>query len=85
MEIGHNALHGRYDWQRDEALNSRTSKWDVVAPAELWKPSHHFGHNTHTNIVGKDRDIGYWICGSPPSSAGPPTTWATRSTRRCCR
>jgi linoleoyl-CoA desaturase len=61
MEIGHNVMHGQYDWMRDPALNSRMFEWDTVCPAEQWKHSHNYMHHTFTNIVGKDRDIGYGI------------------------
>lgn len=61
MEIGHNVMHGQYDWMNDPALNSKNFEWDVVAPAANWKHSHNFIHHTYTNIHGKDRDIGYGI------------------------
>ncbi len=61
MEIGHNVMHGQYDWMRDPAMNSRMFEWDTVCPAEQWKHSHNYLHHTFTNIVGKDRDIGYGI------------------------
>jgi linoleoyl-CoA desaturase len=61
MEIGHNVMHGQYDWMRDPNLNSRIFEWDTVCPAEQWKHSHNYMHHTFTNILGKDRDIGYGI------------------------
>ncbi|HEY2273709.1 MAG TPA: acyl-CoA desaturase [Jatrophihabitantaceae bacterium] len=61
MEIGHNVMHGQYDWMRDPALNSKMFEWDTVCPAEQWRHSHNYMHHTFTNIVGKDRDIGYGI------------------------
>ena len=61
MEIGHNVMHGQYDWMRDPALNSRMFEWDTVCPAEQWKHSHNYMHHTYTNIIDKDRDIGYGI------------------------
>jgi fatty acid desaturase len=61
MEIGHNVMHGQYDWMRDPALNSKMFEWDTVAPAENWKHSHNYIHHTYTNIMGKDRDIGYGV------------------------
>jgi fatty acid desaturase len=72
MEIGHNVLHGQYDWLRDEALNSQSFEWDLVSPAELWKRSHNFTHHTYTNIVGKDRDIGYLILRVTPEQRWNP-------------
>ncbi len=61
MEIGHNVMHGQYDWMGDPGLNSRMYEWDTVCPSEQWKYSHNFIHHTYTNILGKDRDIGYGI------------------------
>jgi len=61
MEIGHNVMHGQYDWMRDARLNGRTFEWDTACPGEQWRHSHNYMHHTHTNIVGKDRDIGYGI------------------------
>jgi NADPH-dependent stearoyl-CoA 9-desaturase len=61
MEIGHNVMHGQYDWTRDPALSSSTFEWDTVCPSDQWRHSHNVVHHTFTNIVGKDRDVGYGI------------------------
>jgi fatty acid desaturase len=61
MEIGHNVMHGQYDWMGDPGLNSRMYEWDTVCPSEQWKYSHNYIHHTYTNILGKDRDVGYGI------------------------
>ena len=61
MEIGHNVMPGQYDWMGDPGLNSRMYEWDTMCPAEQWKYSHNYIHHTYTNILGKDRDIGYGI------------------------
>ena len=61
MEIGHNVMHGQYDWMGDPGLNSRMYDWDTMCPGEQWKYSHNYIHHTYTNILGKDRDIGYGI------------------------
>jgi fatty acid desaturase len=61
MEIGHNVMHGQYDWMGDPGLNSRMYEWDTVCPSEQWKYSHNYIHHTFTNILGKDRDIGYGV------------------------
>ncbi len=61
MEIGHNVMHGQYDWMGDPALNSRMYEWDNVCPSDQWKYSHNYIHHTYTNILGKDRDIGYGV------------------------
>jgi len=61
MEIGHNVMHGQYDWMGDPKLNSRIYDWDTMAPGENWKHGHNYIHHTYTNILGKDRDIGYGV------------------------
>jgi len=61
MEIGHNVMHGQYDWMKDPRLNGKTFEWDTACPGDQWRHSHNYMHHTHTNIVGKDRDIGYGI------------------------
>jgi len=61
MEIGHNVMHGQYDWMRDPALNSKMFEWDTACPSDQWRHSHNYLHHTFTNIVDKDRDIGYGI------------------------
>lgn len=61
MEIGHNVMHGQYDWMREPGLNSRVFEWDTVCPSDQWRHSHNYMHHTYTNIHGMDRDIGYGI------------------------
>jgi len=61
MEIGHNVLHGQWDWMRDPEIHSTTWEWDLVTPAAAWKHTHNDLHHTWTNVVGRDRDIGYTI------------------------
>jgi linoleoyl-CoA desaturase len=59
MEIGHNVIHGQYDWMNDPVLNSARYEWDIVCPAKHWKRAHNYEHHTFTSILGKDRDVGY--------------------------
>jgi linoleoyl-CoA desaturase len=61
MEIGHNVMHGQWDWMNDPDINSRTWDWDTASPAQAWRHSHNYEHHTFTNIRGKDRDLGYEI------------------------
>ena len=61
MEIGHNILHGQWDWMRDPKIHSTTWDWDHATPAEQWKRSHNELHHTYTNVLGKDNDLGYGI------------------------
>ena len=61
MEIGHNVMHGQYDWTNDPKLSAKGFEWDTACPGDQWRHSHNYMHHTHTNIVGKDRDIGYGV------------------------
>ncbi|WP_430790141.1 fatty acid desaturase family protein [Actinoplanes sp. G11-F43] len=61
MEIGHNILHGQYDFMRDPKIHSTTWEWDHASPAEQWKHSHNELHHKYTNVVGRDNDLGYGI------------------------
>jgi fatty acid desaturase len=61
MEIGHNVMHGQWDWMNDPQIHSSTWDWDTASTAEAWKHSHNYVHHTYTNIRGKDRDLGYEI------------------------
>jgi NADPH-dependent stearoyl-CoA 9-desaturase len=59
MEIGHNVLHGQYDWTHDPELDSRAYDWDHACATSDWRHSHNYEHHTFTNVLGKDRDVGY--------------------------
>jgi NADPH-dependent stearoyl-CoA 9-desaturase len=61
MEIGHNVLHGQYDWTKDPALSSTDFEWDSSCPAKGWQHYHNYLHHTFTNITDKDRDLGYSV------------------------
>ena len=62
MEIGHNVMHGQYDWTGDPALRSRDYDWDMACAAEDWRRSHNEEHHVFTNVLGKDRDVGFgWL------------------------
>ena len=61
MEIGHNVLHGQWDWMRDPKIHSTSWEWDHASPADMWKHSHNELHHTYTNVLGRDNDLGYGI------------------------
>ena len=61
MEIGHNVMHGQWDWMNDPYIHSSTWDWDTASTKEAWKHSHNYVHHTYTNIRGKDKDLGYEI------------------------
>jgi fatty acid desaturase len=72
MEIGHNVLHGQWDWMNDPQINSSTWDWDTASTAEAWKHSHNYVHHTFTNIRGKDKDLGYEIMRIDPKQRWHP-------------
>src|SRR5699024_12088028 len=54
LEIGHNVMHGQWDWMNDPEIHSATWEWDNTGPSEGWKHSHNYSHHTYTNIIGMD-------------------------------
>lgn len=61
MELGHNVIHGQYDWLCDPHINGQRYEWDIVATSENWRHTHNFRHHTYTNVRGMDDDIGYGL------------------------
>lgn len=61
MEIGHNILHGQWDWMKDPNIQSSSWEWNHVCPSDQWMQSHNIKHHTWTNVIGKDPDIGYGL------------------------
>jgi linoleoyl-CoA desaturase len=72
MELGHNILHGQWDWMRDAKIHSTKWEWDHADPSEFWQKSHNFEHHTFTNIEGLDRDLGYSIMRVTPEQEWSP-------------
>nr|WP_165588723.1 acyl-CoA desaturase [Mycolicibacterium komanii]CRL75523.1 fatty acid desaturase [Mycolicibacterium komanii] len=67
MELGHNILHGQWDWMNDPDIHSSVWDWDTASSADAWKHSHNYIHHTFTNIRGKDKDLGYEIMRIDPN------------------
>lgn len=61
MEVGHNVLHGQWDWMKDPNIQSNTWEWNIVCPSDQWMSSHNVKHHTWTNVLGKDPDVGYGL------------------------
>ena len=72
MELGHNIMHGQWDWMRDPEIHSTTWEWDNVSSSDGWKHSHNFQHHTFTNVLGKDRDLGYTLLRIDPDQPWHP-------------
>lgn len=61
MEIGHNVLHGQWDWMNDPEIHSATWEWDMAGAAKHWRITHNVAHHRYTNILGMDDDVGYGL------------------------
>ncbi len=61
LEIGHNVMHGQWDWMNDPEIHSTTWEWDNAGPSSGWKNTHNVTHHTYTNIIGMDNDVGYGV------------------------
>jgi linoleoyl-CoA desaturase len=59
MEIGHNVMHGQWDWMNDPEIHSSTWDWDMAGAAKHWRYTHNFQHHKYTNVLGMDDDVGY--------------------------
>ncbi len=61
MEIGHNVMHGQWDWMNDPEIHSSAWEWDMSGAAKHWRFTHNFMHHKYTNVLGMDDDIGYGL------------------------
>ncbi|WP_114238784.1 acyl-CoA desaturase [Dyella sp. C9] len=61
MELGHNVMHGQYDWMGDPSLHGLSYEWDIVGTSDNWRKTHNYSHHTWTNVRGMDDDIGYGL------------------------
>src|SRR5574337_75349 len=59
MEIGHNVMHGQWDWMNDPEIHSTSWEWDMSGASKHWRYTHNFMHHKYTNIVGMDDDVGF--------------------------
>src|ERR1700689_5377517 len=61
MEIGHNVMHGQWDWMNDPEIHSSSWEWDMSGSSKHWRYTHNFVHHKYTNILGMDDDVGYGL------------------------
>lgn len=50
LEIGHNVMHGQWDWMNDPEIHSTTWEWDNTGPSSGWKHSHNFSPHVPDQI-----------------------------------
>jgi len=58
MELGHNVMHGQFNWMNDPRFNGKDFEWDIVGTSDNWRKTHNFKHHTYTNVRGLDDDLG---------------------------
>ncbi|QRY61433.1 fatty acid desaturase [Gordonia sp. PDNC005] len=61
MELGHNVMHGQWDWMNDPEVHSTSWEWDNTGPSAHWKHTHNYVHHKYTNVLGMDDDVGYGL------------------------
>ncbi|HEY5858190.1 MAG TPA: acyl-CoA desaturase, partial [Aldersonia sp.] len=61
MELGHNVMHGQWDWMNDPEIHSSPWEWDIAGVSEHWKQTHNHVHHKYTNVLGMDDDVGYGV------------------------
>lgn len=61
MEIGHNVMHGQWNWMNDPEIHSSTWEWDMTGTSRHWRFNHNFQHHKYTNILDLDDDVGYTV------------------------
>lgn len=62
IEIGHNVLHGQYDYFPDiPQFHSHHFKWKAPVDEEGWRREHNALHHVHTNVYEMDPDLNHGI------------------------
>ncbi|MDF3311930.1 fatty acid desaturase [Rhodococcus sp. T2V] len=61
MELGHNVMHGQWDWMNDPEVHSVNWEWDNADPSAHWKITHNYAHHKYTNVLGMDDDVGFGL------------------------
>ncbi len=61
MELGHNVIHGQFDFMNDPDFSGKTFEWNNAGCSDHWRVTHNYEHHTYTNVIGKDNDIGYGL------------------------
>jgi linoleoyl-CoA desaturase len=57
---------------RDPEIHSANWEWDSASTSEGWKHAHNYVHHTFTNVLGRDRDLGYSILRIEPDQPWHP-------------
>ena len=85
MELGHNVMHGQFDFMHDPEFAGNTFEWNHACPADFWRYTHNYEHHTYTNILGRTRISATVCCACSRSNAGSPASCCSRCMRCCWR
>jgi linoleoyl-CoA desaturase len=58
MELGHNLMHGQFDWMKDPRFSATGYRWNFACEPRDWCEFHNLTHHHYANVQGKDRDYG---------------------------
>ncbi|MEY4766767.1 MAG: hypothetical protein RI907_3440, partial [Pseudomonadota bacterium] len=62
IEIGHNVLHGQYDYFPEiPQFHAHHFKWKTPVDEAAWRREHNGQHHVHTNVYEKDPDLNHGI------------------------
>lgn len=62
LDIGHNVLHGQYDYFPEiPQFHSHNFKWKAPVDEEGWRREHNGLHHVHTNVYEMDPDLNHGI------------------------
>jgi len=62
IEIGHNVLHGQYDYFPEiPEFHAHNFKWKAPIDEEGWRREHNAMHHVHTNVYEKDPDLNHGL------------------------
>jgi fatty acid desaturase len=62
IEIGHNVLHGQYDYFPEiPQFHAHNFKWKAPVDEEGWRREHNGMHHVHTNVYEMDPDLNHGI------------------------
>jgi fatty acid desaturase len=62
IELGHNILHGQYDYFPEiPEFHSRNFRWKAPIDEEGWRREHNDMHHVHTNVYARDPDLTHGI------------------------
>jgi len=58
MELGHNLMHGQFNWMNDRRFSGKDFRWGFACEPEDWRHFHNLTHHHYANVLGRDRDYG---------------------------